>query len=62
MIKAGWKPALRLGCGSAALGHYPVKSFRSEKILIWKSGTQEPTFFSLPDFLILRNTHFLRDA
>ena len=44
----------------AALYHYPMKSFRSEKILIWNSGTQEQTFFSLPDFLISKLHHWLR--
>ncbi|MCX6904825.1 MAG: hypothetical protein NTW03_15365 [Verrucomicrobia bacterium] len=37
-----------------------MKSFRSEKILIWNSGTQEQTFAFLPDFLISKLHHWLR--
>jgi len=37
-----------------------MKSFHSEKILIWNSGTQEQTFFSLPVFLISKLHLWLR--
>ena len=46
--------------GAFHLNHYPMKSFRSEKILIWNSGTQEQILFSLPDFLISKLDHWLR--